>query len=129
MKIFITSVFVENQEKALTFYTGTLGFIKKTDVAAGDYRWLTVVSPEDPGGTELLLEPNVNEVAKIYQNGLVAQGIPVTMFSVADVQAEYERLKTKNVRFAKEPTNVGPATIAVFDDTCGNLIQISHFNA
>jgi catechol 2,3-dioxygenase-like lactoylglutathione lyase family enzyme len=129
MKIFITSVFVENQEKALTFYTETLGFIKKNDVFAGEYRWLTVVSPEDPNGTELLLEPNVNEVAKIYQNGLVAQSIPATMFSVADVQAEYERLKAKNVRFTKEPTNVGPATIAVFDDTCGNLIQISQFNA
>ena len=128
MKIIVTSVFVDDQDKALHFYTDILGFVKKNDVSAGDYRWLTVVSAEDQDGTELLLEPNANAVAKEFQKGLVAQNIPAKMFGVEDVQAEYERLKAKGVRFTKVPTNVGHATIAIFDDTCGNLIQISQFN-
>jgi catechol 2,3-dioxygenase-like lactoylglutathione lyase family enzyme len=93
MKIIVTSIFVDDQDKALKFYTETLGFVKKTDVSAGEYRWLTVVSPEDKDGTELLLEPNANPVAKEYQKGLVAQGIPAKMFGVSDIQAEYERLR------------------------------------
>jgi catechol 2,3-dioxygenase-like lactoylglutathione lyase family enzyme len=128
MKIIVTSVFVDDQAKALQFYTDVLGFVKKTDVTAGDYRWLTVVPPEDKDGTELLLEPNKNPVAREFQKGLVAQNIPAKMFGVENAQAEYERLKTQGVHFIKEPTNIGPATIAIFDDTCGNLIQISQFN-
>ncbi len=128
MKIFITSVFVSEQAKALQFYTEILGFVKKADVSLGEYRWLTVVSPDNQSGTELLLEPNQNPAAQTYQKALFEQSIPATMFSVADVQAEYERLKARGVRFTKEPTNTGPATIAVFDDTCGNLIQIAQFN-
>lgn len=128
MKIFLSSVFVEDQEKALQFYTEMLGFEKKTDVSAGGYRWLTVVSPEDPDGVELVLEPNTNPAAHDYQAAIYKQGIPATMFSVDEVQAEYEKLKAKGVRFTKEPANMGPATIALFDDTCGNLIQIAQFN-
>lgn len=127
MKIFITSVFVDDQEKALQFYTEALGFMKKADVSMGQYRWLTVVSP-DENGIELLLEPNQNPAAQAYQKAIFEQGIPATMFSVTDIQNEYERLKAKNVRFTKEPTNTGPATIAILDDTCGNLIQIAQFN-
>lgn len=127
MKIFITSVFVDDQEKALQFYTEALGFVKKADVSMGQYRWLTVVSP-DENGIELLLEPNQNPAAQAYQKAIFEQGIPATMFSVTDIQNEYERLKVKNVRFTKEPTNTGPATIAILDDTCGNLIQIAQFN-
>jgi predicted enzyme related to lactoylglutathione lyase len=128
MKIILTSVFVDDQPKALKFYTEALGFIKKTDVSAGGYRWLTVVSPENKEGTELVLEPNNNPVAKEYQKGLVKQQIPAAMFGVDDTEAEYKRLQAKGVEFIKEPTNIGPATIAIFDDTCGNLIQISQFN-
>ena len=128
MKIFVTSVFVNDQAKALKFYTEILGFIKKNDITAGQYRWLTVVSPDDQNGTELLLEPNENPAAKTFQKTIFEQGIPAKMFSVPDIQAEYERLKAKGVRFTMEPTNVGPSTIAVFDDTCGNLIQIAQFN-
>jgi catechol 2,3-dioxygenase-like lactoylglutathione lyase family enzyme len=129
MKIFIASVFVDDQAKALRFYTEVLGFVKKEDVSAGEYRWLTVVSPDEQKGCELFLSPNNNPAAKTYQKTIFEQGIPATMFSVADVQAEYERLKAKGVRFTKEPTNTGPATIAILDDTCGNLIQIAQFNS
>ncbi|WP_124727976.1 VOC family protein [Staphylospora marina] len=125
MRIFLTSVFVDDQEKALRFYTEKLGFVKKNDVQAGEYRWLTVVSPEDPDGPELLLEPNRHPAAQEYQKKIQADGIPAMMFSVADVHAEYERLKQLGVRFTMEPTNVAGATIAVLDDTCGNLIQIA----
>lgn len=128
MKIFITSVFVDDQEKALKFYTEVLGFVKKEDVSAGSYRWLTVVSADAQEGTQLLLEPTANPAASAYQKAIFEQGIPATMFSVADVQAECDRLKAKGVHFTKESTNMGPATIAILEDTCGNLIQLAQFN-
>jgi len=125
MKIILTSVFVDDQDKALKFYTKTLGFVKKRDVPAGQYRWLTVVSPDDPNGTELLLEPNDNPAVKTYQKAIYEQGIPATSFGVSDVRAEYERLNKLGVRFTTEPTEVmAHVIIAVLDDTCGNLIQI-----
>lgn len=124
MKIIITSIFVKDQDKALEFYTETLGFVTKHDVPSGKFRWITLVSPEDQDGTELLLEPNDHPAAKEYQKKLFAEGIPVTMFGVADIQQEYERLLESGVRFTMKPTNMGDYTIAVFDDTCGNLIQI-----
>jgi catechol 2,3-dioxygenase-like lactoylglutathione lyase family enzyme len=125
MKILLTSVFVNDQAKALTFYTEVLGFVKKQDVTAGNYRWLTVVSPDQPDGTELLLEPNANPAAKTYQEAIFGQGIPATMFGVEDVQEEYQRLKALGVVFTVEPTKViGSVIRAVLDDTCGNLIQI-----
>jgi catechol 2,3-dioxygenase-like lactoylglutathione lyase family enzyme len=124
MKIFITSVFVDDQAKALKFYTEVLGFVKKNDVTAGTYRWLTVVSPEGPADIELLLEPNENPVAKTFQKGIHDAGIPANMFRVADIQKEYERLKNLGVRFVSPPTKTGPATSAVLEDTCGNLITI-----
>ena len=125
MKIFITSLFVDDQAKALKFYTDVLGFVKKTDVPAGQFRWLTVVSPEGPADIELLLEPNATPVAKTYQKALYGQGIPATMFKVADCQNEYERLKKLGVVFRVPPTKMGPSISAVFDDTCGNLISIA----
>lgn len=125
MRIILTSVFVDDQDKALEFYTEVLGFEKKTDVPAGEFRWLTVVSPADPGGTELLLEPNDNPAARTYQKALFEQGIPLAMFGVDDVEAEYERLKERGVAFRTPPTPMGPVTIAVLEDTCGNLIQIA----
>ena len=124
MRIILTGVFVDDQDKALKFYTETLGFVLKHDVPAGEYRWITVVSPDDPDGTELLLEPNENPVAQTYQKGLFDQGIPANSFGVTDIHAEHERLKALGVSFTMEPTEMGPVTIAVFDDTCGNLIQI-----
>ncbi len=124
MKIKLSSIIVDNQEKALKFYTEVLGFVKKTDMPIGEDRWLTVVSPEAPDEIELVLEPNSNPAAKTFQQALHEQGIPLTAFSVDDIQNEYERLKKLGVVFRTEPTNVGTVTIAVFDDTCGNLIQI-----
>ncbi|MFZ0445034.1 MAG: VOC family protein [Bacillus sp. (in: firmicutes)] len=124
MKIIVTSIFVENQDKALEFYSETLGFVKKHDVPAGEFRWITLVSPDNQGGTELVLEPNDNQAAKDYQKRLFEQGIPVTMFGVDDVRKEYDRLLKHGVKFTMEPTKMGDITIAVFDDTCGNLIQI-----
>ena len=124
MRVILTGVFVDDQDKALKFYTETLGFVLKHDVPAGEFRWITVVSPEDPDGTELLLEPNVNPVAQTYQKGIFDQGIPANSFGVADIHAEHERLKALGVSFTMEPTEMGPVTIAVFDDTCGNLIQM-----
>jgi catechol 2,3-dioxygenase-like lactoylglutathione lyase family enzyme len=125
MKIILTSVFVNDQDKALKFYTETLGFVKKRDITAEQYRWLTVVSPDDQNGTELVLEPNDNPAAKTYQKAIFEQGIPATSFGVSDVRTEYERLKALGVEFTLEPTKVMEnVTIAVFDDTCGNLIQI-----
>jgi predicted enzyme related to lactoylglutathione lyase len=125
MKIIYTSLFVNDQDKALKFYTETLGFVKKSDIAAGEYRWLTVVSPDDQNGTELVLEPNDNPAAKTYQKAIFEQSIPATNFGVSDVRAEHERLKKLGVRFTMEPTDVMKnVIIAVFDDTCGNLIQI-----
>jgi catechol 2,3-dioxygenase-like lactoylglutathione lyase family enzyme len=124
MKIIVTSIFVQNQDKALEFYSETLGFVKKHDVPAGEFRWITLVSPDNQGGTELVLEPNDNQIAKDYQKRLFEQGIPVTMFGVDDVRKEYDRLLKHGVKFTMEPTKMGDITIAVFDDTCGNLIQI-----
>ncbi len=124
MRITLTGVFVSDQDEALRFYTETLGFVKKHDVPVGEFKWLTVVSPDDPDGTELLLEPNENPVAQEYQKGLFDQGIPAASFSVTDIRAEYEKLKSLGVAFTMEPTELPNVTIAVFDDTCGNLIQI-----
>jgi catechol 2,3-dioxygenase-like lactoylglutathione lyase family enzyme len=124
MRIYVTSVFVDDQRKALEFYTNTLGFTKKTDIDLGGASWLTVVSPEQPDGTELLLEPSGHPAVKPYKNALVEDGIPATSFAVDDVQAEFDRLRSKGVRFTQEPTEMGNVTTAVFDDTCGNLIQI-----
>ena len=125
MKIIYTSLFVNDQDKALKFYTETLGFGKKSDIAAGEYRWLAVVSPEDQNGTELVLEPNDNPAAKTYQKAIFEQGIPAASFVVSDVGAEYKRLKGLGVKFTMEPTEVMPGvTIARFEDTVGNLIQI-----
>lgn len=125
MKIIVTSIFVEDQDKALQFYTEKLGFSKKHDVPMGEFRWITLVSPEQQEGTELLLEPNNHPAAKEYQEKIFADGIPATMFGVDDIQAEYERLKGLSVKFTIEPTEMGEVTIAVFDDTCGNFIQIA----
>ncbi|MGW6026791.1 VOC family protein [Streptomyces sp. NPDC055099] len=126
MRIHLTSVFVDDQEKAARFYTDVLGFVKKHDVPVGEDRWLTVVSPEDPHGTELLLEPSGHPAVQPYKTALVADGIPVTSFAVEDVTAEFDRLRGLGVTFTQEPTEMGPVTTAVFDDTCGNLIQIQH---
>ncbi|GAB6266774.1 MAG: methylglyoxalase [Methanothrix sp.] len=125
MKIIYTKVFVNDQDKALKFYTQILGFLKKSDIVAGDYRWLTVVSPEDQNGTELILERNDNPAAKTYQKAIFEQSIPAANFGVSDVHIDYERLKKLGVKFTIEPSEVMEnVTIAVFDDTCGNLIQI-----
>ena len=125
MKIIYTKVFVNDQDKALKFYTQILGFVKKSDIVAGDYRWLTVVSPEDQNGTELILELNDNPAAKTYQKAIFEQSIPAANFGVSDVHIDYERLKKLGVKFTIEPSDVMEnVTIAVFDDTCGNLIQI-----
>ena len=124
MKIKLSSVFVEDQNKALQFYTEILGFVKKEEIPLGSAKWLTVVSPDEPDGTELVLEPNGNPAAKTYQKAIFEQGIPTTAFAVEDIQSEYERLKNLGVVFHTKPAIVGEATIAVFDDTCGNLIQI-----
>jgi len=124
MKIYITSVFVDDQEKALKFYTEVLGFVKKIDLPVGEYRWLTVVSPEEPEGTELLLEPSDNPAAKAFKEAIHEQGIPLTSFAVEDIHGEYERLRDLGVDFAMAPMEMGEVTVAVFDDTCGNLIQL-----
>ena len=125
MRINLTSVLVEDQAKALAFYTDILGFVKKTDIPLGDTAWLTVVSPDDPDGVELLLEPDGHPAAGPFKQALVADGIPFTSFAVADVQAEYDRLTGLGVAFTQAPTVMGPVTTAVLDDTCGNLIQIA----
>ncbi|RYJ30438.1 lactoylglutathione lyase [Streptomyces sp. L-9-10] len=125
MKIHLTSVFVDDQADALRFYTEILGFVKKHDVPLGEeHRWLTVVSADEPGGTELLLEPAGHPAVKPYRDTLVNDGIPLAQFAVDDVKAEYERLRGLGVRFTQEPLEMGAVTTAVFDDTCGNLIQI-----
>ena len=124
MRIYVTSVLVDDQRKALDFYTNTLGFEMKRDIPLGDASWLTVVSPEQPNGTELLLEPSGHPAVKPYKDALVEDGIPFTSFAVDDIQAEFDRLRSKGVRFTQEPTQMGDVTMAVFDDTCGNLIQI-----
>lgn len=124
MKIGLTSVMVDDQDKALAFYTGVLGFVKKTEVPLGKHRWVTVVSAQDPDGVELVLEPDEHPAARPFKAALVADGIPFTAFLVEDVQAEYTRLKGCGVRFTQEPADMGSVTTAVLDDTCGNLIQI-----
>ncbi len=124
MRIKLTSIFVDDQAKALHFYTEILGFKKQRDLPAGEFRWLTVVSTEATAELELSLEPNANPAAKTFQQALFAQGIPVTSFESSDIASETKRLKEAGVIFTKEPTQLGPVTIAVFSDTCGNLIQI-----
>ena len=124
MKIKLSSVFVDDQEKALQFYTQVLGFVKKVDMPVGQARWLTVVSPQEPEGTQLLLEPSDNPAAKTFKQAIFQQGIPATAFVVDDIQKEYARMKNLGVKFTQEPTQTGGPTIAVFDDTCGNLIQL-----
>ena len=128
-RINLTSVFVDDQERALRFYTEVLGFQKKNDVPTGDYRWLTVVSPEDPDGVELLLEPEGHPAARPFKEALVADGIPFTSFAVDDVRRVHEELSGKGVTFLQPPTEMGPVTTAVLDDTCGNLIQLASMNA
>jgi catechol 2,3-dioxygenase-like lactoylglutathione lyase family enzyme len=125
MRINLTSVLVDDQDKALRFYTDVLGFVKKTEVPLGDARWLTVVSPESPDGVELVLEPDGHPAVRPFKEALVADGIPFTSFAVDDVRSEHERLAALGVRFTQEPTEMGPVITAVFDDTCGNLIQIA----
>ena len=124
MKIALTSLFVDDQAKALAFYTGVLGFEKRRDVPIGDYSWLTVVSPSAPEGPELLLEPAGHPAVKPYREALLTDGIPLAQFAVDDVEAEYKRLREAGVEFTQRPTDLGTVTTAVFDDTCGNLIQI-----
>jgi catechol 2,3-dioxygenase-like lactoylglutathione lyase family enzyme len=125
MRIYLTSVLVDDQEKALGFYTDVLGFVKKTDVPVGEARWLTVVSPDSPEGPELLLEPDGHPAAGPFKAALTADGIPATSFAVDDVHAEFERLRGLGVQFTQEPLEMGGLTTAVLDDTCGNLIQIA----
>ncbi len=125
MRITLTSVLVDDQEKALRFYTDVLGFVKKNDIQMGEHRWLTVVSPEDPDGVELVLEPGGHPAVGPFKDALVADGIPFTSFSVADVQQEYDRLTALGVTFTQGPVAMGPVTTAVLDDTCGNLVQIA----
>jgi catechol 2,3-dioxygenase-like lactoylglutathione lyase family enzyme len=130
MRINLTSVLVDDQAKALAFYTEVLGFQLKHDVPLGEHRWITVVSPESPDGPELVLEPDEHPAARPFKEALVADGIPFTSFAVPDVQAEYERLTRAGVRFTQEPAEMGPGvTTAVLDDTCGNLIQIAAVEA
>ena len=128
MRINLTSVLVDDQAKALAFYTEKLGFVKKADMDLGEARWLTVVAPEDQDGTELLLEPDAHPAAKPFKEALVSDGIPYTSFAVADAAAEFDRLRALGVRFTQEPAAMGPVTTAVLDDTCGNLIQIASQN-
>jgi len=126
VRINLTSVLVDEQDKALRFYTDVLGFTTKHDIPMGEHRWITVVSPDNPDGTELVLEPDSHPAVKPFKEALVADGIPFTSFAVDDVNAEFERLSGLGVRFTMEPTDMGPVTVAVLDDTCGNLIQITH---
>ena len=125
MRIKVTSVFVDDQDKALKFYTDVLGFMKKTEIPLGEHSWLTVVSPDDPDGIELLLEPDGHPAVGPFRDALVSDGIPMASFTVDDVRAETERLRQRGVFFTQEPLQHGPITTAVFDDTCGNLIQIA----
>jgi predicted enzyme related to lactoylglutathione lyase len=125
MKIKLTSIYVDDQDKALRFYTEMLGFTKKADVSNGPYRWLTVGSPEEPEGTELQLALNDNPAAKAYQEAIFEQGQPAAMFSTDDVRADYERIKARGAEFTTPPTDVTASTIAVLNDTCGNLVQLT----
>ena len=125
MKIKLTSVHVDDQEKALRVYTDVLGFVKKADFSQGPFRWLTVASPEDPDGAELQLALNDNQAAKAYQQAMFQQGQPAAMFFTDDVQADYERMKARGAEFTMSPTDVTASTIAMLNDTCGNLIQVT----
>jgi glyoxylase I family protein len=124
MRIKLTSIMVDDQTRALAFYTGVLGFKKKNEFPVGEYRWITVVSAEAPDDVELSLEPNANPAAKTFQRAMFDQGIPLAAFEVADIAAEFARLKALGVAFTREPTRMGPVTIALLSDTCGNLIQL-----
>jgi glyoxylase I family protein len=124
VRIKLNSIFVEDQDRALEFYTDVLGFRKSKEIPVGEYKWLTVASPEGPPDVELVLEPNSNPAAKAYQESIFQQGIPATAFEVEDIQAEAKRLKARGVMFTMEPTQAGPVTVAIFADTCGNLIQL-----
>jgi len=124
MKIKLNSIFVDNQDKALKFYTEILGFKKSKEIPVGEFKWLTVTSPDGPPDIELVLEPNANPAARTFQEAIFKQGIAITAFEVEDIKGEYERLKGLGVLFTMTPTNTGPVTIAIFSDTCGNLIQL-----
>jgi len=125
VRIHLSSIFVDDQTKALRFYTEVLGFLPKDEVPLGAHRWLTVVSADEPGGAELVLEPDAHPAVPPFKQALVRDGIPFTSFAVDDVQAEYERLRDLGVQFTQRPLAMGPVTTAVFDDTCGNLVQIA----
>jgi catechol 2,3-dioxygenase-like lactoylglutathione lyase family enzyme len=125
MRIVLTSVLVDDQDKALRFYRDILGFQPKLDIPMGEHRWLTLVSPADPDGVQLVLEPDAHPAAKPFKAALVADGIPATSFGVEDIRAEHARLSALGVSFTQPPVSMGPVTTAVFDDTCGNLIQIA----
>lgn len=124
MRIKLTSIMVDDQDKGLRFYTEVLGFKKKHDIPVGEYRWITVTSPEGPDDLELALEPNANPAGKTFQDAMFSQGIPITAFEVADIAAEFARLTAKGVAFTRHPAPAGPVIVAVFADTCGNLIQL-----
>jgi len=124
MKIKLTSIMVDDQNKALQFYTDVLGFRKKHELPVGEYKWITVVSPEGPDDVELSLEPNANPAAKAFQKAMFDQGIPLAAFEVSDIRSEFSRLTSRRVAFTREPTPAGPVILAIFSDTCGNLIQM-----
>ena len=124
MRIKLTSIMVDDQDKALRFYTEVLRFKKKHDVPVGEYRWITVTSPEGPDDLELALEPNANPAGRKFQEAMFSQGIPLAAFEVTDIAGEFSRLTSKGVAFTRQPTEAGPVTLAVFADTCGNLIQL-----
>jgi catechol 2,3-dioxygenase-like lactoylglutathione lyase family enzyme len=124
MRIKLTSIMVDDQDKALKFYTEVLGFVKRHDIPVGEYRWITVASQEEPTNVELALEPNANPAGKAFQEALFKQGIPATAFEVGDIEQEHRRLENRSVVFTQTPTPQGPVTIAIFADTCGNLIQL-----
>ena len=124
MRIKLASIMVDDQDKALKFYTEVFGFLKKHDIPVGEFRWITVVSPDGPGEVELALEPNANPIGKTFQEGIFKQGIPATAFEVEDIEQEFQRLKALGVAFTQGPSRHGPVTIAVCADTCGNLIQL-----
>ncbi len=125
MRIVVSSIFVDDQDKALAFYTTTLGFVKKADIPLGAARWLTVVAPDVPDGTELVLEPDNHPAVGPFKRALMQDGIPFASFAVDDIHAEYERLRSAGVQFTQPPVEMGPVTTAVLDDTCGNLIQLA----
>jgi catechol 2,3-dioxygenase-like lactoylglutathione lyase family enzyme len=124
MRIKLTSIMVDDQDKALSFYTDVLGFKKKSDFPVGQYRWITVISPEGPDDLELALEPNANPAGKAFQDAMFSQGIPITAFEVSDIDGEFARLTAKGVAFTQKPAAAGAVSVAVFADTCGNLVQL-----